>query len=310
MSGVSPHNQESASLTLRSGRRQQTVAKPVEFRGRGLFHGLDVTAKVLPSDSDTGIVFRRVDLKDAPEIPATVDCLVHVPRRTALAASAEAMVETVEHLMAALAGLQVDNCVIEINAPEVPAYDGSCRDFCDGILEAGIVQLDADATTVSVRGTTTVRSADGRQSLELRPYSRQCLAITYQLNYGPHAPIAAQTHSAEITPKYFYEHISAARTFVLEHEIAALKQMGYGKHLTTKDLVVIGAQGTIDNELRFSDEAARHKLLDCVGDLALSGNTIVGHITACQSGHHLNHQLARVLSDLKKTDVTDGRNAA
>lgn len=272
--------------------------------------GYDVAVTLLPSDANSGIVFRRIDLSNAPDIPASVEFLAKVPRRTALAVSEDVRVETVEHLMAALAGLQVDNCIVEINAPELPAYDGSCRDFCDGILNAGLVQQDVDAAVVSIRETTNVRSPDGKQTLQLRPYAQRCAAITYQLYYGRNASVAPQIFSAEVTPQDFYNEISAARTFVLESEIKALKAMGYGRHLTAKDIVVVGDDGVIDNELRYPDEAARHKLLDCVGDLALSGTSFVGHVTACRSGHHLNHELARVLTDLKQQTSTQLRNAA
>ncbi len=272
--------------------------------------GFDVAVTLLPAESNSGIVFRRVDLSHAPDIPASVEFLAKVPRRTALAVSEDVRVETVEHLMAALSGLQVDNCIVEINAPELPAYDGSCRDFCDGILSAGLVQQDVDAATVRISETTNLRSSDGKQTLKLRPYSQRCAAITYQLYYGRHAAVAPQVFSAEITPRYFYEEISAARTFVLESEIKALKAMGYGRHLTAKDIVVVGDNGIIDNELRYQDEAARHKLLDCVGDLALSGTSFVGHVTACRSGHHLNHELARTLTDLKLQTSAELRHAA
>lgn len=289
---------------------QQTVSAPVQFSGRSLFHGYDVNVRLLPADRNTGIVFHRVDLSDAPPIPARIEYLAHVPRRTALAVSDDVRVETVEHLMAALGGLHIDNCVVEIDAPELPSYDGSCRDFCDGILEAGVTQLDAAASVVQIHGTTLVRSKDEKQSLQLRPYAPRCAAITYQLYYGRNAAVAPQIYSAEITPAEFYKNISSARTFVLESEIKALRQMGYGKHLTAKDIVVVGDDGVIDNELRFPDEAARHKLLDCVGDLALSGTSFVGHVTACRSGHHLNHELAKVLADFKQQASQQLRNAA
>lgn len=302
------HSTQLQDETYPSTRKQQTVAGPVRFSGRSLFMGYETTVTLLPADSNTGIIFRRVDLTHAPDIPATVEFIAKVPRRTALAVTEDVRVETVEHLMAALCGLQVDNCIVEINAPELPAYDGSCRDFCDGILQAGLVQLDADAISISIGGTTNVRSDDGKQTLLLRPYAQRCAAITYQLYYGRNAVVTPQIYSAEITPKIFYEEVSAARTFVLQSEIKALKAMGYGRHLTSKDIVIVGDDGVIDNALRYPDEAARHKLLDCVGDLALSGTPFVGHVTACRSGHHLNHELARVLTNLKQ--ATELRNAA
>ena len=283
-------------------RLQTTLCKPVQFTGRGLFHGIDVTATLLPADAGTGVVFRRVDLVGEPDIPALCNYVATVPRRTVLAASKSATVETVEHLMAALAGLGVDNCLIEINAPEVPAFDGSCRDFCDGILEAGIQQLDVESDFLHVDHVVNVRTSDGRQSLTMRPYLHSCLAITYHLDYGLNSGVASQVFSAEITPEYFYQEISAARTFVLESEIKALQSMGFGRHLTAKDIVVIGDDGVLDNELRWSNEGVRHKILDCVGDLALSGKILAGLVTAYRSGHHLNHELAGKLSTIRKCD--------
>ena len=288
-----------SNLSGAHSRSQTTITRPVQFNGRGLFHGIDVTATLLPADTDTGIVFRRIDLPDEPDIPALCGYIATVPRRTVLASSRLATVETVEHLMAALAGMGVDNCVVEINAPEVPSFDGSCRDFCDGIVESGIQSLNTSANCVHFDEVVTVRVPDGRQSLTLRPYLHPCLAITYHLDYGTHSAMASQVFSAEITPEYFYNEIAPARTFILQSEITALQAMGYGRHLTAKDIVVISDTGVIGNELRWENEGVRHKILDCVGDLALSGRIVAGHLTAYRSGHHLNHELARKVSTIE-----------
>ncbi|MCP4853856.1 MAG: UDP-3-O-[3-hydroxymyristoyl] N-acetylglucosamine deacetylase [Fuerstiella sp.] len=281
----------------------------MEFRGRGMFHGIQTTLALLPAEADTGIVFRRTDLPNSPPIRASCDLIAKEPRRTVLAATKDARVETVEHLMSALAGLQVDNCIIEIDAPEVPGFDGSCRPFCDEILTAGKIPLDVNARPVVVDGLHMVQSHNRAQTLVLRPYLYSCLAMTYHLDYGRHAPVPPQTMSAEISPEFFYSDISAARTFVLESESSTLRKMGYGKHLTAQDLVVVGNDGILDNTLRWPDEAVRHKILDCIGDLALAGTTLSGHVTAYRSGHHLNHELARTVSTLSKGQRS-GRAAA
>jgi len=301
--------QLASNLSGSRSRLQATITKPVQFTGRGLFHGLDVTATLIPAGAGVGVVFRRVDLDGESDIPATCSYVTTVPRRTVLASSKAATVETVEHLLAALAGLGVDNCIVEINAPEVPAFDGSCRDFCDGILKAGIQKLDDPVDCLNVNEVVTVRTADGRQSLTLRPYLYPCLAVTYHLDYGLNSAIASQVFSAEITPEYFYSDIAAARTFILESEIKALKSMGYGRHLTAKDIVVVGDSGVIDNQLRWANEGVRHKILDCIGDLSLSGKVLSGHVTAYRSGHHLNHELARKLSTINKLSAPQ-RNVA
>jgi UDP-3-O-[3-hydroxymyristoyl] N-acetylglucosamine deacetylase len=281
-------------------RRQNTVAERVEFCGRGMFHGIEARVALLPAPADTGIVFRRTDLPGSPLIRASCDFVAKEPRRTVLAATKGVCVETVEHLLSALAGLQVDNCIVEINAPEVPGFDGSCRPFCDEILEMGTVSQGVDASSVVVSGIHTVQSSDRAQTLVLRPYLYPCLAMTYHLDYGRNNPLLPQTMSAEISPEFFYSEISGARTFVLESEISMLRKMGYGQHLTARDLVVVGRDGIQDNSLRWPDEAVRHKILDCIGDLALAGASICGHVTAYRSGHHLNHELARAIASLRQ----------
>ena len=281
-------------------RRQNTVAERLEFCGRGMFHGIEARVALLPAPANTGVVFRRTDISGSPLIRAACDFVAKEPRRTVLAATRGVCVETVEHLLAAMAGLQVDNCVVEINAPEVPGFDGSCRPFCDEILTVGTVSLDADVSPFVVNGLHTVQSSDRAQTLVLRPYLYPCLAMTYHLDYGRNNPLPPQTMSAEITPEFFYSEISGARTFVLDSEISMLRKMGYGKHLTARDLVVVGSDGVQGNSLRWPDEAVRHKILDCVGDLSLAGTSVCGHVTAYRSGHHLNHELARTIMSLKQ----------
>ena len=294
---------------LQDSRSQNTIAHPVVFSGTSLFHGYDVTVRLLPAGINTGIVFRRIDLSNEPDIPALWKNVTTVPRRTVLAASQHATVETVEHLMAALAGLGVDNCIAEIDAPEVPAFDGSCRDFCDGILTAGLQPLDALTPIVRIPHPVSVSSQSG-QTITAAPPEGPFSKVTYLLNYGPDAPIPPQTLTAEITPDWFYQHISAARTFVLESEINALKKMGFGLHLTAKDIVVLGKDGVIDNDLRWADEGVRHKILDCVGDFALSGIVFCGQITATRSGHHLNHEMAAELSKTQQGSSPSANRAA
>ena len=265
----------------------------MEFHGRGLFHGYEVTARLVPAKADTGVVFRRTDLTEAPDIPARCEYLAKEPRRTVLESAVGVRVETVEHLMSALTAMQVDNCLVEINAPEVPSFDGSSLVFCDGILDAGLESQEPAAAYFAVDNVQSVQSSDRKQSLVARPYLFRCAAITYHLDYGRGSILPPQCLSVEITPEFFYENIAAARTFVLEQEIGALRQLGYGRHLTAKDIVVVGPHGIIDNQLRWPDEGVRHKILDCLGDLALCGRPFMGHVTACRSGHHLNHELAR-----------------
>lgn len=290
-------------------RLQQTLADPVELEGPGLFHGIPARLRLLPSDAGSGIRFCRTDLADRPSVPARHEFVLNAPRRTVLGHGSSPLIETTEHLLAALAGLGVDNCLIEIDAPEVPSFDASSRVFCDAILETGLQTLSAPVQAYAVT-SQVVQQADGGQSLVLRPYVKPLLAVTWKLDYGARAVIPAQVFSAEITPDTFVRELAAARTFVLESEITALRSLGYGRHLTQKDLLIVGADGSWNNRLRWPDECVRHKLLDCVGDLALSGLSVYGHVSAVRSGHKLNHQLAAEVARLAKQELPTTAAAA
>ncbi len=284
--------------------QQQTLSRPALIAGHGLFHGIDVKVRLRPAEPGTGIVFRRVDLKDRPEVAAHVDNVRSAARRTVLASRSGAVVETVEHLMAALAGLQVDNCLVEIDAVEVPAVDGSSMPFCEAILAAGLTQQSTERSLLTVEELHGVNDRAGEQWIEVIPAYDENATIDYRLDYGPEAVITSQSFSVELTPEAFLRDIAAARTFVLEHEVAALQQMGFGRHLTGRDLVVFDADGSvIDNKLRWQDEPVRHKILDCIGDLALSGRVFVGRVVARRSGHKLNHVMAKSLSTIEECQV-------
>ena len=281
-------------------RQQRTLAAPVELSGTGLFHGINANLRLLPADENTGVRIRRTDL-DVPEIPARHDYVLSATRRTVLGIGKTTIVETTEHLMAALAGLQVDNCRVELDAPEIPSFDASSRIFCDAILETGLVEQSVPVAALAVKDTLSA-TGSGKESLVVRPYQKSLMAVTWHLDYGARAPVPPQVYSAEITPEIFVREIAAARTFVLEAEINALRQLGYGKHLTDADLLVCRGDGTWNNRLRWPDECARHKLLDCIGDLALSGLVVQGHVTAIRSGHKLNHQLAATMAAVNQED--------
>ncbi len=279
--------------------RQQTLARTAMISGRGLFHGVEARLRLLPAEPGSGIVFRRVDLTGKPEVKAHVDNVTSAPRRTVLAASNGAYVETTEHLMSALAGLQVDNCIIEINASEVPAVDGSCLPFCEAILEAGLNIQSAPRDLLIIDESQGVNDRAGEQWIEIIPSFDGSTTIDYRLDYGPQTAIPSQSFSVSMTPEIFLKEIAPARTFVLKNEVEALQIMGFGKHLTGKDLVVFDTDGSvIDNKLRWPDEPVRHKILDCIGDLALNGQMFVARVVARRSGHKLNHVMAKTLSTI------------
>ena len=279
--------------------RQQTLARPATISGRGLFHGVHARMRLLPAEPGTGVLFRRTDLAGRPLVHAHVDNVITAPRRTILASGSGATVETVEHLLAALAGLQIDNCLVEINAIEVPAGDGSCLPFCDAILEAGLNTQTVPRNITLIDESHGVHDPRDEQWIEIIPAYNGPSTASYRLDYGADSPIPRQTFSVELTPETFLREIAGARTFVLADEIDGLQCMGLGKHLTGKDLLVFHTDGSVvDNKLRWADEPVRHKILDCIGDLALSGRMFMGHVVARRSGHKLNHVMAKTLSTI------------
>lgn len=274
-------------------RSQRTLRQAVETQGVGLFTGTDARLRFVPAPADHGIAFQRIDVAGSAPIPARIEYVASTQRRTAIARDG-VQVEMIEHVMAALAGLQIDNCLIEIDGPEVPGFDGSCRDVCNLLLAAGIVEQDRPREVISLQMPVQVSADEGDIEVVARPMNYNGLAITYQLDYGDRSPIPPQNLTIEITPETFVREIAFARTFVLEAEVAALQAAGYGRRVTHQDLLVFDASGhVIGNQLRATDEAVRHKILDCLGDFALIGADLRGYFNAYRSGHRHNHDLVR-----------------
>lgn len=271
---------------------QHTVGSPASVKGRGLFGGAQVTATIRPALAGQGIRFRRTDLPGTPDIPALVNRVTERARRTALK-EGDAVVETVEHVLSALAGLGVDNAVIEVDGPELPAGDGSAQPFVDAIQSAGVVDQDAPRSAFVVDEPVTVREGDAM--LSVLPSDLAETEMLYVLDFGPRSPIARQIHTFTVTPSSYIEQIAPARTFSTHDEAESLWQRGMFKHLTPRDMLVIGESGPIENSYRFEGEPVRHKLLDLVGDLSLLGAPIRGRVVAVRSGHSLNHRMARAL---------------
>jgi len=278
--------------TLRE-RRQQSIDRCAQVTGVGFLTGGDVTLRFLPADANHGIVFERTDCPGSEPVPALIDYTIPRERRTAISHQG-VTVEMTEHVLAALAGLQIDNCRVQLDAPEPPGGDGSSQAFADALLQADLVEQDAMHPVFVVGETTGVSAADGSE-VTVKPSARPALAISYQLDYGPRSPIRPQTLSIEITRQSFLDGLVFARTFILESEIEALRAQGYGSRTTTDDLLVFGADGPMGNQLRAPDECVRHKILDCLGDFALMGTDIHGHFEAYRSGHSLNREVIRRL---------------
>jgi UDP-3-O-acyl N-acetylglucosamine deacetylase len=292
------------------GRFERTIRRPVEVRGVGFLTGRDVTLRFHPAEAGHGIAFQRSDLAGSAPIPARLEFTAPRERRTAIERNGVA-IEMIEHVMAALAGLQIDNCQVELNAPEPPGMDGSSQDFTEALLSAGSA-VQAARKRLFVSGPASLVTGRGRDRCEIsyRPVARPTLAITYHLDYGPRSPIPPQELTVEITPESFHSELAFSRTFVLEREAHELRAAGYGARTSPRELLVIGPNGPIDNALRSPDEFARHKILDCLGDFALLGCDIQGHFSAYRSGHHLNREIIRQLLAQAAYEGSTGLRAA
>jgi UDP-3-O-[3-hydroxymyristoyl] N-acetylglucosamine deacetylase/3-hydroxyacyl-[acyl-carrier-protein] dehydratase len=199
----------------------------------------------------------------------------------------------IEHVMAALAGLRIDNCAVELDASETPGCDGSSRAFVEALCQAGVVEQSRKREVLSIDRPITVR--DGASTLTAFPGAGDDLVLTYNLDYPPETPIGRQCLFLELSPETFQRELAPSRTFLLESEARAMQQAGLGRRLSPADLLIFGQEGPIGNHLRFPDECVRHKILDMVGDLALLGRDLAGHVVAHRSGHMLNAELVRGL---------------
>ncbi len=278
--------------------QQRTIESPVELTGRGLFTGEPAVLRFCPAEPGTGVVFVRDDQNPPIHIAATVENVAKRLRRTSIR-NGSVQIETIEHCMSALAGLGIDNVIVELSGNEVPAMDGSSRTFVDKLREAGIRLQDKPREVFRI--PEPVRVAEGQCYVMAAPGNEDedALEIIYDLNYGPGGPIGHQIYKLRLTPEDFDSQIASARTFVLKEEADGFRAAGLGTHLTYQDILVFGDDGPIDNELRFPDECVRHKILDLIGDLFLFGKFLVGHVFARQSGHALNHELVRRLRELE-----------
>lgn len=284
-------------------RNQQTIAREGQVRGVGFVSGADVSVRFCPSAEGTGVVFRRVDLPGGPTVPAHIRHVVPRARRTSIERG-EAKVEMVEHVLAALSGLRIDNCIVEIDAGETPGCDGSSRAFAEALATCGTVEQNA--TRKQLRITRPVTVEDRGATLSAHPSTDDYLALSYHLDYGADTPIGRQSLSLPISPETFRDELARSRTFILEEEAEGLRKAGLGNRITQADLLVFGPDGPIGNPLRYEDECVRHKMLDLVGDLALAGVDLSGHVVAHRSGHSLNAELVRALLAAAEVDAEEG----
>ncbi len=282
-------------MTL-SGSRQTTLRQAVRMRGVGYWSGRDVTVEFRPAPADAGRAFIRADSNPATRI------LVHVAHQRPAAlrtnlSSGGMNVAMVEHLLAAVSGLGIDNCDIVVDAEEMPGFDGSCRDMVQALLAGGIVELEAERHPLVIR--RTVRVGDAENWLEASPARADYVEWEYHLDYGAGHLLGRQSYRWSGVPEElavaFTREIAPARTFLMQEDAQRLRDQGLGGHVTSRDLLILGPDGPLENQWRFPNECARHKLLDLMGDMALLGCAIQGRIVAHRSGHRLNADLVRAI---------------
>lgn len=274
-------------------RAQRTLARPVAFAGTGYWSGRQVSVRLLPAPAGVGVVFVRTDLQPAVRLPARLAGRVEASGRTNLAAGG-VRVEMVEHVLSALAALQVDCCEIRIDAPELPGLDGSARRIVEAIGSAGSEDLGAPSWPLRVRESFRVEDAGGW--IEAHPPRFAGLSIDYRLDYGD-GPIGRQSLEIDVTPDSYRTELAGARTFIEQEAAERLRASGRGLAVSEEDLLVFGPQGPLGNALRWPDECVRHKVLDVVGDLSLAGRPVQAIVRCHKSGHRLNAMLlARLLA--------------
>jgi UDP-3-O-[3-hydroxymyristoyl] N-acetylglucosamine deacetylase/3-hydroxyacyl-[acyl-carrier-protein] dehydratase len=276
--------------------RQKTIAKEASFSGRGLFSGEPTTVTIAPAEANQGIHFIREQDGKIASIAASIHNLKKSPRRTCLK-NGTLLVETVEHCLAALAGLGVDNALVRVSggkSGELPAGDGSSNPFVELLQKGGLRELDAMVDPFVIRRPEQV--SIGEATLAALPGPTDKLEIIYDFEAA--APLGRQVFCFTISGdkrEEFISQVAPARTWVFDYEARDLQSRGLGTHLTPQDLLVISPQGPVDNAFRFVDECARHKVLDLIGDLYLLGRPLRGRLVAHKSGHELNHMLVRKL---------------
>jgi UDP-3-O-[3-hydroxymyristoyl] N-acetylglucosamine deacetylase / 3-hydroxyacyl-[acyl-carrier-protein] dehydratase len=305
--------------------KQHTIKSPVSLSGVGLHTGAVVTLTLNPAPEHHGLKFKRVDLEGQPVIDADADNVTDVSRGTTLEQNG-GRISTVEHVLAACVGMEIDNLLIEVDGIEVPIMDGSARPFLNAIEEAGLVEQNAYREFIEITESIVFSDAEKQVDITVLPFDDY--RVTVMVDYN--SPVLGSQHASLNNVKDFKEEISECRTFCFLHELQILHSQGLikggdlnnaivvvDKEVTEKELeelatlfnkprVEVKGEGILNNlDLRFKNEPARHKLLDVMGDLALVGKPIKGHILAARPGHKSNVELAKMIKKTYKSKKND-----
>ena len=282
---------------------QRTLASAISLSGTGLHSGAKVMVRLVPARVDQGVAFVRTDLPGRPVIPVRADCVTDTALATTLGCGG-AKVSTVEHLLAAVSGLGLDNLRIEVDGPEIPIMDGSAAPFAQRILEAGVRLQDEPKSFLVIKRPVVV--SDGEKHASLSPSRRFRVDCTIDFR---HPLITDQQFSLDFSDATFLRDVASARTFGFLRDVDRLRAMGLARGGSLENAVVVDDFSIMNPEgLRFPDEFVRHKLLDALGDVSLLGKPVVGALTVFKTGHALNHKLVtQVLSDPLNYEVVRAR---
>lgn len=285
---------------MQRSRNEHTVASVCQVHGRGYWTGQHVRVTIRPAAAGSGVTFVRTDLPGSPSCPALAEYRDDAALRTNLQLG-EARFEMIEHLMAAIVAFEIDNCIVEIDGMEFPAFDGSSQAFVEALSGAGLIIQARARRQIVIDQRYRVGTMEGW--VEAVPAKLDESYFEYQLSFDDETPIDPQAYSVELTPGRFVREVASARTFVTQSQASQIRASGIAQHVTNQDLVVLGSDGPIENTFRYRNECARHKTLDLIGDLGLAGVGIVGRVTSFRGGHRLNGKMAALLAELAKAQA-------
>lgn len=280
---------------MNASRNEHTIAVSCEISGRGYWSGREVHVAIHPAPLGSGVRLVRADLPSRGQCPATVGHRLDASLRTNLVCG-EAKFQMVEHLMAALAALEIDNCVVEVDSEELPALDGSSLGYVQQLAKSGLIVQARSRRQLVVRDRYRIGTPKGW--VEANPSLHGESYYEYQLSFEDRTPIAPQAFGVELTPDRFIREVAPARTFVTAAQAEEIRSSGVASHVTNQDLLVICDAGPVDNSYRFKNECARHKTLDLIGDLALAGVELIGRFISFRGGHNLNGKMAKQMAQL------------
>ncbi|HEX6627183.1 MAG TPA: UDP-3-O-acyl-N-acetylglucosamine deacetylase [Gemmatimonadaceae bacterium] len=266
---------------------RRTLARPAVLEGMGLHLGVPCRVTFQPATAKQGIVFRRVDCPGQPRIRAHVSEVSGSERRTQLG-KGDSAIHTVEHVLAAVSGLNIDDLTIEMDGPEPPILDGSAAPFVEALSDAGLASIEGEPEFLEL--SEPVRIIDGASVYEAYPSERFELDVTIEF---PHPLIGKQSRRFTVTEESFASELSGARTFGFVHEVDALREKGLIRGASLENAVVLGDDDILSGDLRWNDEFVRHKAMDCVGDLALTGARVRARIVAVKPSHRGTVTLVR-----------------